>query len=170
MDQLACSFGSALGTSTRRMDALPHALALPRFCAEQDGLMVLHVATFRAGGIKDSKAVKNGGEQHAARQSRPPEHEAGLWDWRSMQDVATVTGLLAYRAVRTAEPARSGRRQRCHTQERRYGTRVLSNCLRMSSGSWPCCAQSRPHHRRSGSQQDAHRGQVSWLSAMLQTV
>jgi ParB family chromosome partitioning protein len=91
--------------------ALAHTLAQSVFYATgDDSGFALHVVTppLRAEGIEDSKAMKHGGEQHAAWQSRLPEDEAALWDWLLAQDTATVTGLLAYCVACTVKPVRSG--------------------------------------------------------------
>ena len=89
--------------------ALAYTLAQPVFYATgDDSRFALHVVTpaLRAEGIEDSKAVKHGGEQHAAWQSRLPEDEAALWNWLLAQDAATVTGLLAYCVACTVKPVR----------------------------------------------------------------
>jgi ParB family transcriptional regulator, chromosome partitioning protein len=80
------------------------------YMSEDSGFAIRAVSpALRATGIEDSKAMKHGGDLHAAWQSRLPDDEAALWDWLLAQDGGTVTGLLAYCVACTVKPERDPR-------------------------------------------------------------
>ena len=77
--------------------------------------LALHVVTpaLRAEGIEDSKAMKHGGEQHAAWLKRLPEDAAALWDWlraQSTDDLLSSCLLTAYPAPSSRNAARASDR------------------------------------------------------------
>jgi ParB family transcriptional regulator, chromosome partitioning protein len=86
---------------TVALAAAVHALALPVFYMGEDGGFALHAAspTLRAEGIEDSKAMKRGGEQHAAPHGRAgcprTRRRCGIGSWRRTPPRGSISWPIA---------------------------------------------------------------------------